>query len=409
LTNRFYTYDTSSNAYTNVGLNASSTFEIGKGFAVRAPNNQTAVAPTAWQGTFTGVPNNGTIPFTLNTTLGYNLVGNPYPSTIDAATFIAANPNIVGTLYYYAHSLSMDANGVFPSGTNYATWNSLGSTAATHILNDVHFVPVAPSGTIQVGQGFFVKATGSGTINFTNAMRVGNNDNQNFRTAAVEKDRLWLNLKTETGVDINQILVGYITGATQGVDRNYDGLSFGNTGSYISSKIAGDDYAIQGRSLPFDSSDIVPLGFKADMAGNYTIALTNSDGLFAGNQEVFLQDDLTGITHNIKGSSYSFTSQTGTFDTRFSLVYAKTLGVDANSLSPNSVQVYKDGEWFRVNTNGITMQEVSVYDLAGRLIYKQSGINDTTTLLKGLSQVQETMLVKIVSIENQILTVKVIN
>jgi len=55
------------------------------------------------------------------------------------------------------------------------------------------------------------------------------------------------------------------------------------------------------------------------------------------------------------------------------------------------------------------MQEVSVYDLAGRLIFKQSGINDTTTLLKGLSQVNEAMLVKIVSQENQTLTVKIIN
>ena len=203
--------------------------------------------------------------------------------------------------------------------------------------------------------------------------------------------------------------MGYITGATRGVDRNYDGLSFGNTGSYLSSKIAGDDYAIQGRSLPFDSSDEVPLGFKADTAGIYKIALTNSDGLFTGNQEVFLQDNLIGITHNIKGAAYSFSSQTGTFNARFSLVYAKTLGSDSSIFVPNSVQVYKEGEWFRVKTNGITMQEVSVFDMAGRLIFKQSGINDITTLLEGLSQVNEAMLVKIVSQDNQTVTVKVIN
>ena len=66
LTNRFYSYNTSSNKYVNTGLDANSTFDTGKGFAVRAPNNQTAVTPTVWQGTFTGVPNNGTIPFVLN-------------------------------------------------------------------------------------------------------------------------------------------------------------------------------------------------------------------------------------------------------------------------------------------------------------------------------------------------------
>ena len=410
LTNRFYTYNTNSNSYTTAGLDSNSTFIKGQGFSIRAPNNQTTVAPAVWQGTFTGIPNNGTIPLVLDGTLpGYNLVGNPYPSTIDADAFINANSSITGTLYFYAHSLSMDANGVFPSGTNYATWNSLGSTVATHIIGDVHLIPVGPTGTIQVGQGFLVKAIASGSLNFNNAMRVANNANQNFRTAAVEKDRLWLNLKTDTGVDINQILVGYITGATLGADRNYDGLAFGNTGSSISSKIGGDDYAIQGRSLPFDSSDRVPLGFKAATAGNYTIALTNSDGLFAGNQEVFLKDNLTGIEHNIKVSPYTFTSQAGTFDTRFSLVYAKTLGLSSNSFKPNSVLVYKVDEWFNIKTNGITMKEVLVYDLTGRLIFKQSGVNATTTVLKGLSKVNEAMLLKIVSQENEIVTVKVIN
>jgi len=410
LPNRFYTYDTYANSYTNVGLDANSLFIAGKGYAIRAPNNHTAVAPAVWQRTFEGVPNNGTIPFTLDTrTLGYNLVGNPYPSAIDAATFIDINSSIEGTLYFYAHSLSMDSNGVFPSGTNYSTWNSLGSTAATHIDGDVHLVPETPSGIIQVGQGFIVKATTSGPLNFTNAMRVANNANQNFKKAAVEKHRLWLNLKKDTGIDINQILVGYITGATQDVDRNFDGLAFGNTGSSLSSKIVGDDYAIQGRSLPFDPSDTVPLGFKATAAGNYTITLTNSDGLFTGNQEVFLKDNLTGTEQNIKESSYTFVSKAGTFDTRFSLTYAKTLGVASSSFTPDSVLVYKEGQWFTVKTNGITMKDVSVYDLNGRLIFKQSGINATTTVLKGLSEVNEVMLVKIISQENETVTVKVIN
>lgn len=410
LTNRFYTYDTNANSYTNVGLDANSLFIAGKGYAIRAPNNHTAVAPAVWQRTFTGVPNNGTIPFSLDaSTFGYNLVGNPYPSTIDAATFIAENPSIVGTLYFYAHSLSMDTNGLFPSGTNYSAWNGTGIALATHIDGDVHLVPETPSGIIQVGQGFIVKATTSGLLNFTNAMRVANNANQNFKTKAVEKDRLWLNLKTDLGADINQILVGYITGATQGVDRNYDGLAFGNTGSFLSSKIAGDDYAIQGRSLPFDPSDTVPLGFKAATAGNYTISLTNSDGLFTGNQEVFLKDNLTGIEQNIKESSYTFTSEAGTFDARFSLTYAKTLGVASSSFTPDSVLVYKEGQWFAVKTNGITMKEVSVYDLTGRLIFKQKGINATTTVLKGLSEVKEVMLVKIISQENETITLKVIN
>jgi hypothetical protein len=100
LTNRFYTYATATNSYINNGLSASSTFIPGKGFAVRAPNTFPTV-PQTWEGVFTGIPNNGNIPFTLETSgTGYNLVGNPYPSTIDAESFIAGNPNIGGSLYF---------------------------------------------------------------------------------------------------------------------------------------------------------------------------------------------------------------------------------------------------------------------------------------------------------------------
>jgi hypothetical protein len=240
-------------------------------------------------------------------------------------------------------------------------------------------------------------------------MRVVNNDNQFFRTTEIERHRLWLNLTTESGTDINQIAVAYVEGATQNADTNFDGLSFGNTGSMLSSKINGSDYVIQGRSLPFASNDIVPLGFKASSAGNYKIVLTNKDGLFLGNQDVFVRDNVMGIEHNIKVAPYLFASQEGTFDARFQLVYTQTLGTPSSSFTPNSVLVYKNTDGFHVTTNGIVMKDILVYDISGRLIFKQSNINGTSTHLKGLSQTSQVLLLKITSQENETVTVKAIN
>ena len=414
LTNRFYTYNTTSNSYVTTGLSAATTFTAGKGYAVRAPNNHSSVTPSAWEGTFTGVPNNGTVPFTIDTN-GFNLVGNPYPSPISAASFLTENSSkIEGTIYFYAHSLPMNADGTFPTGTNYSAWNTgSGGVAATletriGIPHNI-LVPVIPTGIIQVGQGFFVKATATGTINFTNAMRESNVNNQFFRTTEIERHRLWLNLTTETGTDINQIAVAYVQGATQDADTNFDGLSFGNVGSMLSSKINGANYVIQGRSLPFDSNDVVALGFKATAAGNYKIVLTDKDGLFLGNQDVFVRDNLMGIEHNIKVSPYVFTSAAGTFDARFQLVYTQTLGTPSSSFSLNSVKAYKNTDGFHVTTNGIVMKDILVYDISGRLIFKQTNINGTTTVLKGLSQTKQVLLLKITSQDNETVTVKVIN
>lgn len=414
LVNRFYVYNTATNSYVTTGLSNTSLFTPAKGFAVRAPNNQSATTPAVWTGTFTGVPNNGTKTFTLATNAAngynYNLVGNPYPSAISASNFYAANASkIGGTLYFYAHTLTMNASGIFPTGTNYATWTGLGGAAAT--AGDGHTPAVAPNGIIQVGQGFIVRATASGDVTFTNSMRVANQQNQFMKaaTASAETHRMWLNLKTDTGVDVNQILVGYMDGATQGVDAGLDGLSFGNTGSYLYSKIENDNFVIQARSLPFDVTDEVPLGFNCATAGSYSISLTNTDGLFAADQDILVRDNLTGTDTSIKTVPYTFNSETGVFDTRFRLVYTQALGVPSTNFTENSVIVYKNTDWFHVNTKGIEMKDIMVYDISGRLIYSKKDINATTAVLNGLTTTNQVLILKINSIEDKTVTIKVIN
>ena len=408
LTNRFFTYHTASNTYINSGLSASSTFTVGKGFAVRAPNTFTT-SPQNWEGTFSGTPNNGTIPFALETTgTGYNLVGNPYPSPIDAARFVSGNSNIGGSLYFYAHTLTIGTNGLFPSGTNYAVWNGSGSTAATSGTSGVP--SLLPNGTIQVGQGFIVKATGAGNINFTNSMRIVNTTNQFFRNATtIERHRLWLNLSNESGTNFNQILVGYIEGATMGFDSNFDGLAFGNAGSYLSSKIDGTDYTIQGRFLPFSENDIVQLGFNAENAGNYTITLAAMDGLFLGDQAIYILDTFDNSIHELKTAAYTFYSETGTFNSRFQLVFTTTLGITTETFNSNSVIAYKKDGVFNVYSEKNAIKEVLGFDNLGRFIYKQTDINSKTAFLSSLPKTNGIVFLKVISQENKTVILKINN
>lgn len=74
--------------------------------------------------------------------------------------------------------------------------------------------------------------------------------------------------------------------------------------------------AIQGRALPFASSDIVDLGYKNNVAGTLRISLNDFDGTFA-TQNIYLEDKALNIIHNLKEGDYSFASAAGTFDTRF--------------------------------------------------------------------------------------------
>ena len=79
---------------------------------------------------FTGKPNNGTISTPI--TIGNDaLLGNPYPSAIDANEFILDNlSSISGTLYFWIHYTSNFTHVLEDYEGGYATYNLTGGNAA---------------------------------------------------------------------------------------------------------------------------------------------------------------------------------------------------------------------------------------------------------------------------------------
>jgi trimeric autotransporter adhesin len=259
LTTRFYNYNADTNLYNAVASPSTTTFAIAQGYLIRTPNNH-PIIPTTWTGTFTGVPNNGSQSVTM-TNLGvgkrFNMIGNPYPSTLDMASFVAANTNnITGSLYFWRKTNSTLTT------VPYCTW-----TAGTFVSNGEAQV-FDPLGIINVGQGFFVEAKNIATsVNFTNAMRIANNNNQFFRNSNnIDFNRIWLNATDTTGL-FSQTAIGYNTNGTIGLDE-HDGRFINDGGITIASLIGAEVYATQSRNYPFDNNDVVPISFKTTTAGN---------------------------------------------------------------------------------------------------------------------------------------------
>ncbi|WP_348823677.1 hypothetical protein [Flavobacterium aestuarii] len=139
---------------------------------------------------------------------------------------------------------------------------------------------------------------------------------------ATEKNRIWLNL-TNAGGAFKQILVGYVYGATNGLDKLFDGVSI-DSNPYVDfySINLGKNLTIQGRGLPFVTTDEVPLGYRTSVAGEFQISIDHVDGLFLSTpQDIFLKDLTTGAIHNLKNGAYSFTTAEGRFNDRFVLLY----------------------------------------------------------------------------------------
>ncbi|RZJ60462.1 MAG: T9SS type A sorting domain-containing protein, partial [Flavobacterium sp.] len=271
-----------------------------------------------------------------------------------------------------------------------------------------------PNGILQTGQGFIVKALTS-TVNFTNAMRSATTtqDGSFFRMnnsapATAESHRIWLNLSKDA-TPVAQMLVGYKSNATMGIDTGIDALFMNDVATGLNSVIDGNAYVIQGRSLPFDNNDVVPLQFKAHSAGNYSVAIDHVDGLFADGQDIFLKDNLLNVTHNIKASNYSFTSDAGVFDNRFEMVYINTaLGNEEVVLNPKNIIIYKQDRNLVVNAGSEIISEVKVFDTRGRMIYNNDSINSNETVVSGLRAEEQVLIVQVTTVKNGVVSKKVI-
>jgi hypothetical protein len=367
--NRFYVYNPSTNLYNTITPSTNS-FQTGVGYLIRMPDNHVSNTNSnpaqIWEGEFLGLPNNGdvTISVTNNT---FNAVGNPYPSTLSASAFYTAN-NLTQPLYFWRK-----LNGA--GGSAYATWTTAGGASSGSDAT-------IPNGIIQVGQGFILRSTSTSLV-FNNAMRAGNNANQFLRMTELEHNRVRLVMAGPNNFTQN-ILVNYMSGATNEVDLAIDGKYINDSETAFYTLLDEEAYVIQGRALPFDTQDIVPLGFKTTQTGNYTINLMEVDGLFEQEQQgIYLRDLTLNLIHDFQDGAYAFASEAGVFNDRFELLYQnEVMNVPQNGTTTPGI-LYTQGNEINLHVGSFELEGVRIFDLAGRLIYEQ--------LLQNVSEISMTL------------------
>ncbi len=385
--NRFYSYNTTTNYYNQISTPSNTIFDTAKGYLIRMPNNHPITA-AIWTGTFTGIPHNGSYTFPLavgDEAHRFNLVGNPYPSPMNMETFANENANnITGTLYFWRKTNNA-------SSPTYCSW-----TDNTFVNNGEDQV-YDPNNIIRTGQGFFVEAKeNANDVQFNNSQRIDNTSNQFFKTNnTIERNRIWLNAYNTTSGAFSQTAVGYVTNATNGLD-SHDG-KFINDGSIAFYSLVNDTkLVIQGRELPFDSNDIVTLGFTTTVADNYTISIDHLDGFFTTNTPLYLKDNYTGTFHNLNEGAYTFASTIGTFDNRFELQFTAQLGTTNPLFNANQFVIYKVNDFIKINSGSILMESVRIFDVSGREISFKNKINNTNTSVLA-PDTKEVLLVQITS------------
>ncbi len=376
-----------------------------KGYIVRGPQTYSFTPDTKipYTANFIGTPNNGVIsapiyhgtivaPGPTQFTDDWNLLGNPYPSAVSALSFLSHptnTPIIDGTIYFWTHNSSISSTYLSPfygtfllnyNNSDYAAWNRVGAVGSAAGTGG----PV-PGGFIAAGQGFFTKSTGTApsgnSVIFNNSMRVAGSNSQFYRMAfpphvpqennsndPIERQRLWLNLSDESGA-FNQILIGYVEGATAGWDSAFDGVRLTDqTSATLYSNLEDKKLVIQGRPLPFQETDEVPLGYRVNISGNNTFAIDRVDDSFSG-QNIYIEDRVLDIVHNLRVSPYTFASEVGTFNDRFVLRYTDA-SLSANEFDANhNVTAFIFSNELQVKSSK-NIVAIEVFDISGKLIQK---------------------------------------
>jgi len=401
----------------------------GRGYIVRG-SSAAGAFPRTTSAHFDGILNNGmvTVPVTLSgdniaDSDDYNLVGNPYASAISADKFIDLNTNTSGTLYFWTHVDNISTAYAWSgyagySSDDYAVYTKLGGTGTRGPIvvpgDPTSGSTAVPSGKIASGQGFFIKYNGptpSSTVIFNNSLRDKAYDNAQFYKAQGNpdaKDRIWLNLQNPAGM-FSQQLIGYIPEGTIGYDRGYDGL-FNNGGNYINfySLSENEKYKIQGRPS-FELQDVVALGYSTIANGPFEISIGNKEGVFENIDNVYIEDRLANVVHDLKQSPYLFTTESGTFNDRFVLKYKnQSLGNETIGAAGNEVSIVSANQKVTVHAVAVPIKQVAIFDVLGRKVYDSGAISQYEFAADHIINSQQALIVKVILENGRQVTKKII-
>ena len=412
----FFSYNEADDKFYSQGLNSSSVFMPGIGYAIRGKNSYSLTVPTTEIFLFSGALNNGPITVNLKKSngadKGYNLVGNPYPSNI-ALKYLYNNGNtksIFPKQFFWTNINEVThQQGSAYQGNNYATIiMGVGSVGPTYVTGNVEETSLRPQAYTKLGQGFIVQARyNNAPLVFNNVMRTNTAGGSIFYNKNEEEDepqepeeivdRYWLKLINPDNI-ANDILIAHIAEATNNYDEDYDAALFTMGNDTFYSAVGTNKLQIQARALPISDSDVIPLAYKTSKAGNCIIALNDRDGVFKdSNKGIYLKDKVTGAVTNLQEGYYTFNSEvlTAPNDSRFEILYTNEV-LAAGAVTKEDLLVYKQNEALVIKNN-FNISKAELYDASGKLFKSLSGNNTKEIKLSTIGFVKGLYILKITS------------
>ncbi|ARV12095.1 hypothetical protein BTO09_06905 [Gilvibacter sp. SZ-19] len=349
-------------------LGATSALNAGTGYLV-FPQATPTEAGLSYDLDYTqGTLNSGNIAFPIvyngSRDASFNLMGNPYASTLDAVDFIQANA-MIDAVYLWEHNTAPSAG--LPGYLNFnysmedvSVYNLTGGIAAASSPSEV------PTRYIASGQGFAVKATAAGTAEFNNGMRRNFNNNTLRSTAesVLEGDRIWIQLQAAAYQASSTALVGFLEGQSEAVNPGYDAKRLATYVSVYSHTRWGDELGIQSLGR-FDDEQVIFLGVSSQLRGFHEFSISASEikGVAIERSDLYLYDTEQDVWTDLNQTAYHFTADEGNHPFRFELHFKRP----TTSGLATSMKAYPNP------TSGNVMLQAEAQEITGAKLYDMLG------------------------------------
>ncbi|MGC6430551.1 MAG: choice-of-anchor D domain-containing protein [Jejuia sp.] len=405
-------------------LRSTGSIQVGEGFTMKGPGVGTPFQDYE----FLGQPNNGDFSLPITVDNDY-LIGNPYPSALDADLFILDNlsaadggtntSNVInGALYFWDH-FAQNTHILREYQGGYAVYTLLGGTLA--ISSDARINATYVAGTkrperyIPVGQGFFVSAlndpslTGlsqpitGGNVLIKNSQRVfqkevvtGTNSGSIFVKSGSTKKTASSN-ENNSSVDTRQkirlmlhspkgyyreLLAGVDNNASNDFDLGYDAVLIENNEEDMYWDLNGTPLLIQGVDN-FDTTQILPLELRTSKEGEVTISMTEILNI-PSSQNIYLHDKTLNTYHDLKQGDFSIYLSADTYNDRFEITFQNanaTLDLEENNTANLDIVYANESKNLIIqNPHNKTITSVQMYNIVGQSIVNFDQKNDKSTI-----------------------------
>jgi len=323
---------------------------IGQGFSAWASGALTGDATVNYTGAFnTGNQSPPAMTYNpgIGTGDGWNMIGNPFPSSIDWNTNWTTT-NLDPTVYVY-------------DGTSgqYFNWNrntSLGTMG---------------NGNIPPAQGFWVLANATGA-----SMTIPHSERTHSTQAFYKNSEMnILELNVSGNNYSDRMIVHFAKGATSEFDSELDAYKLRGIDAAPQLYAIHDNAEYSMDVLPVNEDVIIPIGFEVGAEGVYSL---NADKLSSFNSNVDIRlEDLknNNFTDLREVSGYNFEASPIDEILRFKLhVSFKTEPFISETSKNNNIEIYSSNHTIFVQLPEDFNGNIEVYDLMGRMILAEKGV-----------------------------------